>query len=86
MVIKKNYIVYPNPFENEIHIKTDQDAKVNLYNLEGKSLYSFSVKKGENQIILNELFSCEAKMHLGIYILEIKSRNSIERIKLLKTN
>jgi len=77
--ISKNYTVYPNPFQDEIHIKTAQNAEITIYNLEGKSLLTQHIIAGENILKLTDFVA-------GIYLLEIKSDNQTERIKLVKTN
>ncbi len=70
--------VYPNPTQSEITLSfSERPCKVCVYNLQGVSFDSF---------IANDLI-CNIDVRnypQGIYIVEVRYRNGIEKVKLLK--
>lgn len=73
-----NFIVYPNPFRNNLNIISNKanSIKINVYNLMGKSVYSNSDFKGK---------SIDFK-HLakGVYILKMESDGFAKTMKIIK--
>lgn len=75
---KTSFTVYPNPANNNFHISTAVPYKtVNVYNTSGTLVYTFSKDVGANGYDISGL-------NIGIYILEVKTENSSQFIKLIK--
>lgn len=71
---KNNFIVYPNPFENEITISgLKSESKIELYDLLGKQIQSFKItNKSEERLRIN--------VEPGVYILKVNK----ESVKLIR--
>ena len=83
-VNNNNFKVYPTVFHNSINLLPDINiktpVKINIYNLNGKSVYSsnMTISKGEKkEILLNSISN-------GIYILKINSENKEWNYKIFK--
>jgi hypothetical protein len=78
---KDKLIVYPNPVTTQIHInlqKTIEHSKVQLYNIDGKLIYSQDYNN-TNHVILNmALFS------KGIYALKLQLDQGMKTLKVIK--
>jgi hypothetical protein len=76
-----NLSVYPNPADDKITILTPESntpANIKIYSLDGKTFINeISTDKSMTEISTVELSS-------GIYIIEISTENSIERVKFVK--
>ncbi len=75
--ISDTVIVYPNPFTEELNIavKGFKPDIIDLYEVTGKKIGSYTI--AEKNYIGKTLSA-------GIYILELKSRNSSKKIKIIK--
>lgn len=63
-------ILYPNPAEETITLKTDMDqqnASINILSLEGQQIISLKANKGNNSVI------DISKLQAGVYILQFRS-------------
>jgi hypothetical protein len=74
-----NTNVFPNPFTNVIHVNTQNNASVSLYDITGKEMYNTS--SNGNQLIINT-------DHLpnGIYFLKTTSPQEQSVQKIMKLN
>ncbi len=74
--------VYPNPSNNTFNIELQgdniQQSQVNLYDILGHSIASFSINK--NEFTIN---ASDYSMHSGVYILTIRSGNAVLNAKLV---
>jgi len=82
--IEKNWMVFPNPFSDEIILRnlnlvSSEDCQIGIYDLIGSCLWKADFKSAET-ILLNKL----ANLPSGILILSIGSGEKEERFKLLK--
>jgi len=70
-------LVYPNPFSDVIHVQgLNQKVELNLYNIQGKVIFT--------QIFQYSPVIIPAEISHGVYILEIKTPNSVYRKKLIQ--
>lgn len=74
--VNQNIItVYPNPFSSKLNISSIQEMKkIELYNLDGKIVYSFDASGTQEQILPN--------INSGFYILKIETENTITTTKI----
>ncbi|MDP3930423.1 MAG: T9SS type A sorting domain-containing protein [Bacteroidota bacterium] len=76
-------LVYPNPFTENIFIKTlaftETILAVNMYDLKGNKVYS-ETNLSNSAVSLNKL----ANISAGMYFLEVETKLGTQRIKLLK--
>lgn len=79
----KDFLVYPNPFSNEITIETkDKIKQIAIFDISGKMIQSNSVKNSDDRKIV---FSMEKDLLLpGIYFLRLIGEGKTYRIKVLK--
>jgi len=78
---KDKFTLYPNPTTRQIHInlqETINHSIVQLYNVEGKLVYSQDYNN-TNHVILNM-----ASFSKGIYVLELQLDKTIETLKVIK--
>ncbi len=80
---KDNFIVYPNPCENNINLKynstNSKDVLVNLYNSQGRKLENFIFESGiQNKKIDMSDYSS------GMYLLEYKNKEKSKIEKIIK--
>jgi hypothetical protein len=74
--LKKNFIIYPNPYKGNVKVILFSDAftkaPVLLYNFTGKEIYSAAVKltSGKNEINFN------VKIKLGILLFKVNSKQT----------
>ncbi|KMQ68041.1 secretion protein [Chryseobacterium sp. FH2] len=68
-VVKKEFSIYPNPTSGPLTVKTGQNSKAEIYNMEGKLIKSVEVKKGENTINISDVPD-------GTYIFKTPSESS----------
>ena len=69
---------YPIPFENIINLQARKKCRINIFDMEGQSLYNSVINEGLNQIN----FSTQPK---GVYILKvIDADNNISTRKIIK--
>ncbi|NLF43556.1 MAG: T9SS type A sorting domain-containing protein [Bacteroidales bacterium] len=69
--------IYPNPFNDKIIINTDKDSEINVYGMNGISLYSGFTPAGECQIDLGFL-------RPGVYVLFIGGGQQHQGYKIVK--
>ncbi|MCG8697730.1 MAG: T9SS type A sorting domain-containing protein, partial [Bacteroidales bacterium] len=71
--------IYPNPANNHImvELKSDKQANINIYSIEGKRIYFSSLNSSVKQIDISHF-------NRGIYIIEISDGISISREKIIK--
>lgn len=69
--------VYPNPFSNNLVLKSAETAVLKIYSISGRLVSELSVKKGLTEIETVDF----AK---GIYFATITSENNIETVKIIK--
>jgi alpha-tubulin suppressor-like RCC1 family protein len=72
---KSNLSVYPNPFNDVISISIDSNAKVEIYNLLGETIYAKKINSGTTQLNLGNHAS-------GVYL--IKATNENNQSKMVK--
>jgi alpha-tubulin suppressor-like RCC1 family protein len=72
---KSKLSVYPNPFNDAISITIDTNAKVEIYNLLGETIYSKKINSGTTQLDLGNHAS-------GMYL--IKATNENNQSKMVK--
>jgi hypothetical protein len=72
---KSNLSVYPNPFNDVISISIDSNAKVEIYNLLGETIYAKKINSGTTQLDLGNHAS-------GVYL--IKATNENNQSKMVK--
>lgn len=65
--------LYPMPFKDELHIKTNQNYTAELYSLDGKLIISSVLLRENNILKTNTLRS-------GVYILKFKGQNGTNTI------
>ncbi len=79
-------IVYPNPTNDVLNIKflnnNQKNATIGLFDLQGKNILnnSYSINPNENIMINTK------NIQSGIYFIEIRSDNKIEKIKIVITH
>ena len=74
---KNNFIVFPNPVEDKLTIQSeDIIQKVNVINLEGKSLHSVENASKSLDLDMNQLNS-------GVYLIEIQTPQGVQRTKII---
>ncbi len=70
--------LYPNPFTNQITIKTENNnGLISIFNLVGEMVYSTQITSHSTEINLNELPT-------GVYILHFVNGNNQQIIKLIR--
>ena len=78
---KTNISIYPNPTNNIINVnlgEVNSPTNYSIYSIDGKMI-------GDNNTVNNNSFSIDlTDMAIGIYILKIKSENSINTFKIIK--
>ena len=79
--IKKNlFSLYPNPASDFVFLKTDlannSEATLNIYNIIGELARTEKLKSNQEKINIGDL-------NCGVYMLEIKSKESSEKQKLI---
>jgi hypothetical protein len=78
---KTNISIYPNPTNNIINVNLGEvtsPTNYSLYSIDGKMI-------GDNNMVNTNSFSIDlTDMAIGIYILKIKSENSINTFKIIK--
>ena len=77
-ILNNNLDIYPNPFDNKIHFKTERQIEtVNLFGIEG-SKYRKNINLKSNNIETSDLPK-------GVYIIEIEFKNkNIYKKKMIK--
>lgn len=70
--------IYPNPSNGIFYLNIQEDAMINVYNLNGEIFESANVVSGSNELNLN--------LPNGIYILQIKTNGAIvyKKIEIIK--
>lgn len=68
-------IVFPNPFQQELHIQQKGNFKGTIRNMTGQIVLNF---KSSNDYIINQ------KLEKGVYFLTLESNGKIETIKIIK--
>ena len=75
--------VYPNPFSDVINISIDEDLQdlleLKVFDIIGNEVYSNIVDKISNDLTIKTL-----NLSKGIYILQLKYKNRISKLKLIK--
>lgn len=71
--------IYPNPFKEKLIVQMHSTATVNIFNMQGEVIKTFTVSQGESILELSEILA-------GVYIAEIKNNGNTRRIKVLKTD
>lgn len=66
---QKGMSIYPNPTSGHLTIKTEDNAKAEIYSQDGKLLRNVDMKKGTNETDISELPN-------GVYILKTQSGSS----------
>lgn len=66
---QKGMSIYPNPTSGPLTIKTEDNAKAEIYSQDGKLLRNVDMKKGTNETDISELPN-------GVYILKTQSGSS----------
>ncbi len=68
------FTISPNPTKDVLHLKINtpklQNARAELFDLEGKNMASFNVTSGQNQLNVSELKK-------GVYLLTIRSDKQV---------
>jgi hypothetical protein len=79
MEINSLFNVYPNPFDNFIIIdsKQEHEATLEIFDIQAKKVSTSTILMGQNIIDLDKLAA-------GLYNLEIKSKLTSKRMKLVK--
>ncbi|TRX33533.1 T9SS type A sorting domain-containing protein, partial [Flavobacterium sp. ZT3R18] len=72
---KSNLSVYPNPFNDDISITIDSNAKVEIYTILGETIYAKKINSGTTQLDLGNHAS-------GMYL--IKATNENNQSKMVK--
>ena len=69
--------VYPNPFNNQLHIKVDQDGVgVRVFNAQGSVVYSAT---------LNQSLSLNTSdWKEGIYFVQLQTQNDVSTLTVIK--
>ena len=68
------FIIYPNPANNIVFVeKVKENSTYNLHNIIGSVVMKGDLKEGKNSISLDG-------MAAGVYILEVKNKDKIERV------
>jgi len=77
-VLKQSLAVYPNPFTNQLHIKTtENNLIIQVFNMVGQEVY--------NQILQDESVIQLTHLPIGIYFLKITlNRNQVQLQKIVK--
>jgi len=76
-----NLVIYPNPAQNELHIKLEssiQTYEISVLNVLGESIPLIK-PRNTNEIVLNI-----SSLKNGIYVLQIKTNNQISFTKFIK--
>lgn len=66
---QKGMSIYPNPTSGPLTVKTEDNAKAEIYSQDGKLLRNLDMKKGTNETDISELPN-------GVYILKTQSGSS----------
>jgi hypothetical protein len=74
--LEPNALIYPNPFINELHIKSNSNVLVSLYNCLGQLI--------TEKIIVNEGLLNTQVLSDGLYYLTIKGQNGIRTYRVIK--
>lgn len=74
--VKYDFNLYPNPFSNELYLSnlSNEKSQIEIYNLEGKSVYSTSIS-GMKAVLSLEL-------QVGLYFIHVSNENgsAVKRI------
>ena len=77
---EKGFAIFPNPASDIITFNIDNannvDLTLNIYNLVGKLVRTELIKQGQQQISIGDLNN-------GIYIIEMKSQEWVDKTKLI---
>jgi uncharacterized delta-60 repeat protein len=78
---KTSFSIYPNPFQNQINIKTNsvKDTEIELYDVFGRRLYAYSFQN-QNDVVI----PIDENLSKGNYIIKITSDSKTETHKLIK--
>ncbi len=73
------FSIYPNPTKGEVHIKsaTEAEGVIMLYDMQGKIIYQYRGKLGDNRVDLYRQKS-------GLYVLSISSDGQEVKWKIIK--
>ena len=82
--IGPEHSVYPNPFNDEVHIRTTEtingEAHVNVYNVLGEKVYDKTVNcNGECELVIEG-----SHLKPGVYFYDIVTENGSLRGKIVK--
>jgi hypothetical protein len=68
--------IYPNPASGNIYINSPAEGKVELFDIMGKSLSSYFIIKGRNEISFEPIYN-------GTYFLKININNDNKYLKIV---
>lgn len=71
-----NILVYPNPTQNLFILKSDHDAQLSIFNLNGKVIKTEEIFIGDNKILIEDFPK-------GIYVGQVKSQSKFYQFKLV---
>lgn len=74
---KDGVLIYPSTFVNILHVQTNDNFALQIYNTQGKLLYQNELLLGNNSLMLNG-FS------LGLYYLSLSNKNGQQTYKVVK--
>jgi hypothetical protein len=74
--LSQQILLYPNPVQNTLHINSQIDGTLNIYDISGKQLLSKNLQKGEQSINLKDLKP-------GVYMAQIVSNGQMFTQKLI---
>jgi hypothetical protein len=84
-LIDNTIAIYPNPFNRKINIHlnqfTDEQVAIDIFDLQGKKVINTAVYSIPNDLIT---LNTPAYLSKGIYILKIRSGNTIQSYKITK--
>lgn len=83
-IVKNNFNVYPNPFNNDLNVRIERELKANLVEYNVYNQFGQKVLDGK-QNIDNYIFNINtSNLASGIYFISIKTDEFIETKKLIK--
>jgi hypothetical protein len=75
----ENITIYPNPFNDNVFVSTDNGGNIEIIDVSGKVVCYSKLSKGINEISVNHLLQ-------GIYLVKIWNKdNSIQIFKIVKS-
>lgn len=71
-------LIYPNPFDQRLFIKSESAVELDLYDAGGRLLRTFSAPPGDHELPMGDLAP-------GVYHVRLRSVNGQQVVKLVKT-